>query len=99
MVRSSSHFAEMESTATHLLMRALQTIILIAIPCVAAVAVTGILTGAVQTIVQVQDQNVAFLPKLLVVALLIALAGLPALMLLVQLLHAVASALPTMLGS
>lgn len=88
----------MENTAAHLLMKTLQTIILIAVPCVAAVAVTGIITGALQTIVQVQDQNVAFLPKLLVVALLIGLAGMPALMLLVQLFHAVASALPRMLG-
>jgi flagellar biosynthetic protein FliQ len=88
----------MEHTAAHLLTRALQTIVLIAVPVVAAVAFIGVITGAVQTIVQVQDQNVSFLPKLLVVALLIALAGLPALTLLVQLLRAVAIAVPRLLG-
>jgi len=76
----------------------LQTIVLIAVPVVAAVAVAGVITGVIQTIVQVQDQNVAYLPKLLVVVALIALAGSAALRLLEQLLHSAAEALPRLLG-
>ncbi|MBV8364952.1 MAG: flagellar biosynthetic protein FliQ [Candidatus Eremiobacteraeota bacterium] len=88
----------MEHLAAHMFAATLQTIVLIAVPVVAAVAVAGVITGVIQTIVQVQDQNVAYLPKLLVVVALIALAGSAALRLLEQLLHSAAEALPRLLG-
>lgn len=88
----------MESAAIHLMARALQTTLILAVPLVAAVALTGVVTGAIQTIVQVQDQNVAFLPKLLVVALVVAVAGMPALFLLVRLFALAAAAVPRLLG-
>ncbi len=61
---------------------AMHVALLLALPIVAAVAVTGIVVGVIQTIFQVQDQNVSFLPKLVVVAALVAIAGVPALALL-----------------
>ncbi|HME82712.1 MAG TPA: flagellar biosynthetic protein FliQ [Candidatus Eremiobacteraceae bacterium] len=88
----------MEHAAAELMARALETALLISVPLVAAVAMTGVVTGAIQTIVQVQDQNVAFLPKLLIVALLITVAGAPALMLLVRLFSSVAAGIPRLLG-
>lgn len=78
--------------------RTLQTTLLLSVPLVGAVAVTGMIVGALQTIVQVQDQNVAFLPKLLVVALLVAIGGVPALVILVHLFDAVGAAIPRLLG-
>jgi flagellar biosynthesis protein FliQ len=88
----------MEHAAIHLMARALETTLMLAVPLVAAVAVTGLAVGVMQTIVQVQDQNVAFLPKLLVVAVLVATAGLPGLLLLARLLALAAAAVPRLLG-
>jgi len=83
-----------EHAAVHLLSRALETALMLCIPMVAAVASTGVIIGVAQTVVQVQDQNVAFLPKLLVVALIVTVAGTAGLALLIELFDAaVASAL------
>jgi type III secretory pathway component EscS len=68
--------------ATHLMVTAMHVVLLLALPIVAAVAATGVVVGMIQTIFQVQDQNVSFLPKLLVVATLVTIAGVPALALL-----------------
>ncbi len=98
-MRSYSPFGDIvEHTAAQLMAHALETALLISVPLVGAIAVTGVFTGAIQTIVQVQDQNIAFLPKLLVVALLVTIAGAPALMLLVRLFSLVAAGIPRLLG-
>lgn len=68
----------MESLSLALATDALRLTAVIALPAVAAVAVVGVAVGVVQTIVQVQDQNVAFAPKLATIALLAWLAGPPA---------------------
>ena len=78
--------------------RALETALVLCIPMVAAVAGTGVVVGAAQTIVQVQDQNVAFLPKLLVVALMLTVAGATGLAVLVELFDAVVTIAPRLLG-
>lgn len=65
----------MESIAISLMTQSLNTAALIALPVVIAVALVGVVIGILQTVVQVQDQNVAFAPKLMVVALMISLAG------------------------
>ena len=68
----------MDGPALSLMVDTLRSTALIALPAVVAVAVVGVLVGIVQTIVQVQDQNVAFAPKLAAVALIAWVAGPPA---------------------
>ena len=65
----------MEGIAASLMTQALQTAALISLPAVIAVALVGVVVGILQTVVQVQDQNVAFAPKLVTVALLASFAG------------------------
>jgi len=65
----------MESIAISLMSESLRTAALIALPAVAAVALVGVIIGILQTLVQVQDQNVAFAPKLMAIALLASYAG------------------------
>ena len=81
-----------------MLSRALETALMLCIPMVGAIAATGVLVGVAQTIVQVQDQNVAFLPKLLVVALVLAVAGATGLAMLVELFDVVVAGVPKLLG-
>lgn len=77
-----------------LLTRALETAALLTLPLVALVAVIGVVVGLVQTIVQIQDQNVSFLPKLAAVVFIAAVAAGPALALLRNLFAAAAASLP-----
>lgn len=65
----------MESIAISLMTESLDTAALIALPLVIAVALVGVVIGILQTVVQVQDQNVAFAPKLVAVALIVSFAG------------------------
>jgi flagellar biosynthesis protein FliQ len=88
----------MDHAALHMLTKALETAMLLCLPIVASVAITGVAVGMAQTIVQVQDQNVAFLPKLVVVALLTAIAGAPALAMLVALFRGSATAAVHLMG-
>jgi flagellar biosynthesis protein FliQ len=88
----------MDHVAVHMLVKALETAMLLCVPMVASVAVTGIIVGVAQTVVQIQDQNVAFLPKLIVVALLSAIAGAPALALLIALFRGIAAGASHLLG-
>ena len=88
----------MELAAVHMLSRALETALVLCIPVVAAVASTGLVVGVAQTIIQVQDQNVAFLPKLIVVALILAVGGAAGLALLVELFDAAVSSALKFLG-
>jgi flagellar biosynthetic protein FliQ len=87
-----------EHVAVHLMARALQTTLWLTVPLVGAVAIVGVVTGAIQTVVQVQDQNISFLPKLLVVALLVSVAGVAALAMLIRLFEIGAASVPRLLG-
>jgi len=70
---------------------ALQTALVLSLPLIAAVALIGVITGIAQTVVQIQDQNISFLPKLIGVAFIVAIAGTPALALLVLLFRSAAA--------
>lgn len=74
--------------------QALKTAALIALPAVIGVALVGVIVGVLQTLVQVQDQNVAFAPKLGALALLVSVAGPAAFALLETLLGVAIRALP-----
>lgn len=80
-----------ESANAHLMTTALQTALILALPLIATIAIIGVVMGIAQTIVQIQDQNVSFLPKLIGVALLVTIAGAPALALLVLLFRSAAA--------
>ncbi|HEY7993522.1 MAG: flagellar biosynthetic protein FliQ [Candidatus Eremiobacterales bacterium] len=84
----------MENIAISLMTQALRTAALIAMPAVIAVALVGVIVGILQTLVQVQDQNVAFAPKLGTIALLVSFAGPAAFALLETLLVGAIQALP-----
>jgi len=84
----------MQDTAVALLTEALEVAALIALPLVCIVAALGVVIGLVQTIVQVQDQNVAFAPKLGAVAAMVAAFGPPALGMLVRLLETATEVMP-----
>jgi len=86
----------MENAALALFSAALDDAVILTLPVVLIVAAAGVVIGIVQTIVQVQDQNVAFAPKLAVVALLTAGAGPYALDVLRSLFDEVVSALPAL---
>jgi flagellar biosynthetic protein FliQ len=75
---------------------AMQAALLIAMPVVALVACIGVAVGIAQTVVQVQDQNLAFFPKLVAVAWVAAALGPAALALLVELFATIARALPAL---
>ena len=88
----------MEHAAVHRMARALQMTLVLTVPIVGAVAIVGVVTGAIQTVVQVQDQNISFLPKLLVVALLVTVSGVAALAMLIRLFEIGAASVPRLLG-
>jgi flagellar biosynthesis protein FliQ len=82
----------MSSLALFLFVEALTTAIEIALPIVCIVAGIGVLVGFVQSIFQIQDQNVAFAPKLAALALCAAVGGPTGFALLLSLFSTVASA-------
>ena len=86
----------MSAAVQSLFALAMQTAALIAMPAVALVACIGIAVGIVQTIVQVQDQNVSFFPKLAAVAWAAVAFGPAALAALVDLFEVVARSLPVL---
>jgi flagellar biosynthesis protein FliQ len=86
----------MPAIAQSLFVAAMQTAALIAMPAVALVGCIGIGVGIVQTVVQVQDQNVSFFPKLTAVAWAAAVFGPAAFAALVELFEVVARALPAL---
>lgn len=86
----------MPAAAQSLFIDAMQTAALIAMPVVAFIACIGIGIGAVQTIVQIQDQNISFFPKLAAVAWAAAMLGPFALSILVQLFDTIARSLPAL---
>jgi len=88
----------MEPAALALFAKALLTAMLLTLPVVGTVAIVGAAVGIVQAVVQVQDQNVSFFPKLVAVAIIAAVAGLPALALLSDLLRDCIASLPRLAG-
>ena len=88
----------MEGVALRLFVEALTVALVLALPLVAAVGAVGVAIGLLQTIVQVQDQNVSFAPKLLVASLMVGLGGPAALAMLRSLLLTVAAALGSVAG-
>jgi flagellar biosynthetic protein FliQ len=84
----------MEAIALTLFSAALKDAVLLSLPIVVVVAAIGIVVGMLQTIAQIQDQNVAFAPKLAAVAAMIAATGPAALGLLRELLVTAVAALP-----
>jgi len=78
---------------------ALKTAAVIALPIVTAIATIGVIIGVAQTIVQVQDQNVAFAPKLVAVALIASVGGPTAFALVQSLLVSAIRALPALAHS
>ena len=86
----------MSAAAQSLFVAAMQTAALIAMPAVALVATIGVAVGIVQTIVQVQDQNISFFPKLTAIAWAAVVFGPAALALLVDLFETAARALPAL---
>ena len=75
---------------------AFRTALFLCAPIIVVVCFIGIAMGVLQTIVQVQDQNVAFAPKLLVLAVVVAVGAPTALAVLEQLLSSVIRALPSL---
>lgn len=88
----------MTSAAGQLYAMALQAALVLALPVVALVAIVGIVSAIAQTVIGIQDQNISFGPKIAAVALLVALAGIPGLALLAELLRAAISAMPHLAG-
>jgi flagellar biosynthetic protein FliQ len=86
----------MPAVVQSLFVNAMQVAALIAMPAVALVACVGIAVGIVQTVVQIQDQNVSFFPKLAAIAAAAAVLGPAALAVLVDLFDVVARALPAL---
>jgi flagellar biosynthetic protein FliQ len=84
----------MTDMLTGLYVRALETAAAIALPAIAAVTVVGVVVGIAQSLTGVNDQNVSFGPKLVVVWLLVALGAPTALALLVAFAASVLTALP-----
>ena len=76
--------------------QAFRVALLLALPIILTVGGVGIVMGLLQTVVQIQDQNVSFAPKVLALALLIATAGTTALAALQALLQTVTQVLPTL---
>ena len=73
---------------------AIWTALYLALPVVAAVAITGVMVSLFQTVIGVQDQNVSFGPKIVVVAIVLAFGGAPAVALLAHLLTVAIASLP-----
>jgi type III secretory pathway component EscS len=65
----------MSSLALFIYIQALMTALEIALPLVCVAAAVGVLVGLLQTLFQIQDQNVAFAPKLAGIAACVAVGG------------------------
>ena len=89
----------MEGIALTLYAAALKDAALLSLPIVGVVAAIGVVVGIVQTVVQVQDQNVAFAPKLIAVAVIVGAGGPAGLESLRELFDLVVQALPHLGGS
>ena len=84
----------MPDAAVSLYAQALAASLLLSLPVVAAVGLVGVVIGLLQTVIQIQDQNVSFGPKILVVAAMATGGGAMALTILVSLFQAAVASLP-----
>jgi flagellar biosynthetic protein FliQ len=55
--------------------RALEMTLLVAAPLLLAALVTGVVVGAFQAATQINEMTLSFIPKLIVIALTLAIAG------------------------
>ena len=74
--------------------QAFRVTLLLALPIIGVVGAVGVVMGLLQTIVQIQDQNVAFGPKVAALAVLLSVGGMAGLRLLELLLQSVVQLLP-----
>ena len=65
----------MTSAVLQLAEQSLRTALVLSMPLILGVGLVGVLMGLLQTIVQVQDQNVSFAPKFLAIVVLLAIGG------------------------
>ena len=86
------------SAAADLLQQAFVATLMLAFPLLVLVGAAGVIVGVLQTLFQVQDQNVAFLPKVMLLAGLLWVGGPAALAVLVILLQTVTHAFPALIG-
>lgn len=63
------------SDLTRLTAETLYLVLLVSAPALAAALVVGLVVGLLQTVTQVQEQTLAFVPKLVAVALTLAVLG------------------------
>ena len=70
----------------------------LALPVLGAIALTGVVISLVQTAFGIQDQNVAFTPKIVVIAVMMAWLGAPAFAALLHLLVTTCRGLPRLIG-
>jgi len=64
-----------QDTAVHLAMGALTTTLEVAMPFLLAGLIVGVLISVFQAITQIQEMTLTFIPKILVSALVMAVAG------------------------
>ena len=84
----------MSEIAVYLFAQALMTAMKLSLPFVALVGGIGVIIAFLQAIVQIQDQNVAFGPKICAVAALLSAGGVTGLLMLQALLQQAADMLP-----
>ena len=93
--RSQPHLGSaLAGAAFQLYVLAMEVTLALVLPLVCTIALTGVVISLLQTAFGIQDQNIAFAPKIAVIALLIATVGENALGALVHLLTAVFAGLP-----
>ena len=78
----------------YLFAQALMTAMKLSLPFVVLVGAIGVIIAVLQAVVQVQDQNVAFGPKICAVAALLSAGGMTGLLMLQALLQQAADVLP-----
>ena len=86
----------MTEPVTALFDQAFRVTLLLSLPVILMVGGIGIAMGLLQTILQIQDQNVSFAPKILALSLLIAVAGMTGLEALQTLLQTVMQLAPVL---
>jgi len=88
----------MADIALQLYVLALSTTLTLAMPVIVGVAFTGVAASLIQTIFGIQDQNVAFAPKIAVVALLLVGFGTRALAAILHIFTAALASVPHLVG-
>lgn len=86
------------NAAAELLQQAFAATLMLALPMLLVVGGAGVIVGVLQTLFQVQDQNVAFIPKVVLLAGLLWVAGPMALAVVVLLLQTATHAFPAVIA-